>query len=1419
MERGETTPVMDYIPPPEGPMTNKTLTLDVDLPGEKVDGTFDSGAEATVLSRRVYLRMPEEVRPKLRPTTIELSDYHGGKKRAVGEIMLRITIPALNMIVDYPAVVDDCDDDLLICSGFMSHAKIIADFDKGTLTRGTVVAHAKTRLGRITRVGRVALQKDWIIPAKSRQLVPGRPINVMSDDKQTWMVEPSRRFCSDKAILVARTVCKTNQMERGTVPVELYNPDDEPVHLFKGTTLAILAPVEDVTSLDLTQCTDPEEAGRTKRCGKVTVKPQEDLPDELQEMVDRQEVLTPREKEKFMELIREYRDVFATKEEPLGRTDVVRHEIKTTGEPIKCRYRRTPMGLRDEVLKEEEKMKTMGVIEPSNSPWASPVVMVRKKDGSLRYCIDYRRLNEVTHKDSYPLPNMEDCIDSLGGAKYFSTVDLSAGYWQVQLDEDAKDKSSFYGVGGGLWRFTVMPFGLCNAPATFERLMEKVLEQLQWQICLCYLDDILIFSRTVTEHFARIRMVLDRMRDAGLRLKPKKCQFFKEQTLFLGHVVSRDGIRADPEKISKVTECREPEDVHEVRSLHGFLNYYRRFIPNFSSIARPIIDLTKKDVPFRWGVEQDEAFQRLKTLLTEAPLLAYPRETGEFILDTDASDVGIGAVLSQVQDGEERVIAYGSKSLEKAERNYCITRRELWAVVHFVEHYRHFLIGRHFRVRTDNAAVRYWKSLNMEASGQGARWMTKLTEYHFDITHRAGKDHGNADGLSREPFIRCAQCSVNHRGAKLTKRQKRVNQIKKTHEGIMPGVTTNPIETDADVHWREDAAGARPKEADGHSGKAITDSVSQRDGSCDEIDSLKTTAEGGNHSGADDTTATVRRWPGRGTHDEITEGAGREGAIEYSYPVSREGTVSVDARRQPMGVRGVTTRLRRPRGVNQTESQPCTWLGQGLPIDKEILRAEQLKDPACVDALCWLQTGSRPEKEEILRMGLDHKFLWGNMDALEAPDGVLQRKVQPKMCGPERIERFVPPALRKKIMTLCHSTVTTGHFYFWKTLKRIKRHFLWPGMSRDIQNFCKACHVCATMKTAGRHHRAPMRRYDVGIPMEELAIDLMGPFPESHNGNKYVLVVVDAFSKWMEAYPVPNIEARTIAETLVMQFVSRFGVPFSIKSDRGRQFECELFREMAVMLDIEHHMSTPFHPQGNSRVERMVKVVGNLVASFCHDQKEWDKDLPLLTLAYRSSVHEVTGYSPNYIMLGREVSLPLDVMMGNLPEAERKGVPEYVCELKERMQKCFAEVRNTLKIFGERQTRYYNLKGHGDELQPGQLVYAREKTRRKGVSPKLAPKWRGPFVVVKRFGTIYDVQTGPHKTKILHFDLLKKCHRDIKDVSAWMRRAVRQITGAENKGVATDVTNPSRDSVGSSPGLGHPRRKKASQSGGGAGNR
>jgi hypothetical protein len=294
-------------------------------------------------------------------------------------------------------------------------------------------------------------------------------------------------------------------------------------------------------------------------------------------------------------------------------------------------------------------MLQQGLIQPSTNPWSFPVVVVKKKNGKFRFCVNYKPLNDITKKDNYPLPRIDEMLDTLQDAQWFTTLDLASGYWQIKVKKEDQKKTAFI-TKFGTYEFKVMPFGLCNAPATFQRTMDKVLQRIKDKFVLVYLDDVIIFSKTFEEHIQHVEEVMKRIRDANLRLKAEKCYFAAKVLQFLGHVVGKDGVKPNPEKVDKMINYSEPKNIRELREVLGLFSYYRRFIKDFAQIANPLYKLLKRDIPYMWTQDQQKAFENLRDKLTQAPIVQYPNFNKPFFLYTDASITGLGAVLAQKDD-------------------------------------------------------------------------------------------------------------------------------------------------------------------------------------------------------------------------------------------------------------------------------------------------------------------------------------------------------------------------------------------------------------------------------------------------------------------------------------------------------------------------------------------------------------------------------------------------------------------------------------------------------------------------------------------------------------------------------------------------------------------------------------------------
>ncbi|KAJ8031683.1 hypothetical protein HOLleu_24949 [Holothuria leucospilota] len=570
------------------------------------------------------------------------------------------------------------------------------------------------------------------------------------------LVEASSNLSS--GLTVVPSVMSADSVKRG-VPVLLSNMTEDPVTITPKLVIAELHVAKDLGSSRSVLCnviTNSVSSVEGDHVNKDSVLGQLNLENC---------VASSEQIEKVRQLVASNLHVFSKDKNDLGHTTAVQHNIPLNeNTPFKERYRRIPPAQYDEVRQCLQEMLESGAIRESHSPYASPIVVVKKKDGSIRLCIDYRKLNNKTIKDSYALPRIEESLDALEGARWFSSLDLQSGYWQIEVAEQDKYKTAFT-TPMGFFECNRMPFGLTSAPSTFQRLMEKCMGDMNLKKCLVYLDDIIIFSKTFEEHLERLAAVFKRLGEYGLKLKPSKCEFLKPSVKYLGHIVSAKGVETDPEKIEKIKNWPPPTNLKQLRSFLGFAGYYRRFVEGFSKIAKPLNALMggesmidkdgkarSKAPTWNWSRECQTAFETLVGKLTSPPVLAYANYELPFELHTDASGEGLGAALYQVSsDGKKRVIAYGSRGLRKAERSYPAHKLEFlalkWAVT---DKFKDYLYGRKFTVVTDNNPLTYvLTTAKLDATGH--RWLAALAAYDFSILYRPGKQNTDADILSRYP--------------------------------------------------------------------------------------------------------------------------------------------------------------------------------------------------------------------------------------------------------------------------------------------------------------------------------------------------------------------------------------------------------------------------------------------------------------------------------------------------------------------------------------------------------------------------------------------------------------------------------------------------------------------------------------------
>lgn len=808
--------------------------------------------------------------------------------------------------------------------------------------------------------------------------------------------------------------------------------------------------------------------------------------------------------------------------------------------PIKQRYYPVSPTLQRQIDHELDEMLQQGVVEPSRSAWSSPILLVKKKDNSYRFCVDYRKLNGVTVRDAYPLPYVSDTLDKLRNARFLSSLDIKSAYWQIPMEEQSKQYTAFTVPKRGLFQFLRMPFGLTNAPATWQRLIDNVLGADLEPHVFVYLDDIIIVTETFELHLEVLLEVLRRVIGAGLRLSKEKCRFCRSELRYLGYIVNDSGLHVDPEKVEAMMKVPTPKNVKEVRQFLGVVSWYRRFVENFATLVSPLTSLLKKNRKFIWDSDCENAFSSARQKLVSAPILACPDYGLPFLIQTDASDFGLGAVLAQRHEDGEKVICYLSRSLTKEERKYSVTEKECLAVLWAIEKLRPYIEGERFTVITDHHSLVWLQNLK-EPTGRLARWAVRLQQYDFEIIHRRGKDHVVPDCLSR---------SV-------------------------------PVVNSFDV---------------------------------------------------------------RDTKDE--------------------------------------------------------WY---LDLKRRI--------------------SSQPDKFPGWRIenNLIYKYT-------EVPFPALSEDI-------DYWKIVVPKDWRRDVMKRNHDEPTAGHCGVYKTFERVKSKFYWPKMKADIRKYIRGCTVCQAIKPELKRPAGLMSsRTTVMGPWQLLSADLIGPLPRSTSGHQYILTVVDYFTKFALFFPLRTATTSSVLRVLEDQVFLLFGAPKWFVCDNGPQFKSHQFQNLLKSYGITVSHTAHYHPQADP-AERFNQTVETMLRAYAADNHRlWDKNLAKIGCAIRTSVHEVTRFTPYFATFGREISLNagnVALPSGGIQVSSR----DDVLQRSKAFEQLTQDIRSRMKRAAERSKQRYDLRRRDVRYDIGDLVWRRNfplSNAANYFSAKLAPKYVGPFKISKR---------------------------------------------------------------------------------------
>ena len=1128
----------------------------------------DTGAAVTVISDAYYHDILRSVYQLKRNTRLDsVKTANGNSVPVTGFVSFPVLIGQSEYSCD-ASIVPGLAYNIVLGRDFLHKFSAIID------VRGQTVKFAPDNIVSFVNkdlpphASEVRVAQTVIVDASSESVIPAY-LTTPPSENIIGLIEAVPKLSDRYHLFAASSVSSPG--EDGRVSFRLLNPTEQPVLLHKGTTIGqFVENNSDATIISL----EPEPSVSCKPTRPT--EPKEQFLSRFASFPSK--ALSAFENKCLAELLEAYADIFASSSLDLGRTNIVQHSIDTgEARPIKQPPYRVSQTQRAEIETHIANMLKQGIIDVSSSPWSSPVVLVKKKDGTTRFCVDYRKLNAVTRKDSYPLPRIDDILDSLSGSKYFTTLDLQSGYHQVAMSPDSKDKTAF-ATHAGIYAYDVMSFGLCNAPPCFQRLMSRVLHGLEWKLCLVYIDDVIIFAPSLEEHLSRLQLVFERFRQANLKLKPSKCHFAETSVNFLGFVVSANGISPDPDKIFAVQSFPRPKSVKDVRSFLGLANYYRRFVHNFAKISSPLNRLTRKDIVFVWTPECEEAFLDLKRRLCSAPILAYPDFNQPFHLYTDASQSALGYILGQCINGKECVIAYGGRELNNAEKNYSTTEREALAVVDGVKRYQPYLAGNKFYIHTDHGSLS-WLMRIKDPTGRLARWALQLQQYHFDIIHRAGTSNGNADALSRRSYVSLLSVSP---------------------------------------------------------------------------------------------------------------------AAQVTLPVS-------------------------------VIEPPCP--------PAATLHTLQRQDPDLAPIIQYLETSELPTEDKEARsllLQIDSYYLDGNglLCHLWTPG---KRHLQ-ALCS----QIVIPASLRHEVISACHDSPTASHFSTHKTYDKIRRRYFWPGMFRDIDHWCRTCVDCAMKKIPRGQRKAPLLPIPVEGAFDRIAMDILGPLPVTNDGNRYIIVFSDYYTRWPEAFALPSIEAPRIAQLLVDEIVARHSAPRTLLSDRGPNFLATIVKEVCNLINTRRQHTTAYHPQTDGLVERFnATLTEGLSMYVSSNQKDWDKHIPMVLFAYRVSPNATTGESPFYLLYGREPRLPIDAAL-LLPTSNLSpSVAEHRARIVQNLEDAQRTIRSNTQLAQQRMKLQYDKHSAPVHYEVGSKVWVFTPKTKKGLSKKLSHNFHGPYRIVHKLSPVH----------------------------------------------------------------------------------
>lgn len=1026
------------------------------------------------------------------------------------------------------------------------------------------------------------------------------------------------------------------------------------------------------------------------------------------------------EYEGIIECCSEYADIFKLENDKLSFTTAIKHTIPLIpGKgPIYTKPYRLPYAQRKIIDEQVDEMLQENIIAPSKSPYNSPLIVVPKKpdkNGEIKYriCIDFRKINSISVGDSFPLPRIDDILDSLGKARYFTTLDMTSGYHQIKMSEEDQEKTAF-STSTGHYEYLRLPFGLKGAGATFQRLMNTTLSGLIGIYCFVYLDDIIIPAYDISDHNKKLRKVFDQFRQYNLKLSPGKCHFLRKEINFLGHSVSEKGLHPDPSKINCIKNSPTPKNQKEVKSFLAFASYYRRFLPNFAKIAQPLTNLLKKEVKFLWTDICENAFQNIKNLVTSPPILKFADFNKPFIITTDASNKAIGAVLSQGEIGKDLPISFASRVLNSAEINYSVTEKEMLAICWAVNHFRPYVFQTKFLICTDHKPIA--QALRIKNPGSRLdRLRLKLEEYDYSIVYKPGKNNTNADYLSRIYTIVYDN-----------------DVFKDTQQPLQTFDSDNSI---SHYNYLINPHNVNTSLVLNTSKNEVTTYLEFQQYIKSHIVINKNVEESDEKfSNLPRNYTPVIILPQNFNIQENTILDTLDKTFNILYNIENQKPKIPEVLKIEADKKYLFCLICQEFSTDKIDSEHIWSLLNKL---KSCCIKNNINK---LTLLCYNRTTK--VKWETIRTILRFVFLNSNISIKMI-----------KSYAEE--EETLSESEKLKIIKEYHDTPLGGHQGVTRTYKRMKMVYTWKNMKTDIKNYIKKCSSCQKNKLCLKS-KAPLEITSTAEkPFEKCYLDIVGPLTKTDDNNKYLLTFQDDLTKYALACPIPDQESETVAKSFVENIICKYGIMQSIVTDQGTNFMSTLFKDICKLLKIKKITTTAYHPEANGQLERSHRTLAEYLRHFINEnQQNWDIFIPYAMFTYNTTPHTATNYTPHELLFGFKAELPLTI---SKPPAIKYTYDDFVAETKFKLQYSHEKAKESIQKTKQNNKNLYDKKSKPEVFNVGDKVLLNNKTLRKGRSKKLEALWVGPYEIIERNSRVnYTIKknrklTKVHVNRIKHF--------------------------------------------------------------------